>query len=134
MRLWLGAMGKFLKSEKTRQASFRAGSPYFSDAARADGIYKGRARSFCLPREHAQENLFPGIRQSAPEYFDAQTIKWHDGQDGKPSNHLCSSQVCCVNFLFPFADRPRALAEVREVRNSLGKIRSGLRRDSRSQH
>jgi hypothetical protein len=112
MRLWLGAMGEFLKSEKTRQASFRTGSPYFSDAARADGIYKGKAYPFCLPREHAEENLFPGIRESALAYFAAQRIKWHDGQGGKASNHLCTSQVCCVNFLFPFADEPRALAEV----------------------
>ena len=34
----------------------------------------------------------------------------HDGQDGKPSNHMCDSQVCCANFLFPFADKPEALA------------------------
>jgi hypothetical protein len=105
-------MGEFLESEKQHQAEFRASSPYFSDAARADGIYKGKARPFCLPLEYAEENLFPGIRQSALDYFSFQSIKWHDGQNGKPSNHLCSSQVCCVNFLFPFANRPRALAEV----------------------
>jgi hypothetical protein len=39
-------------------------------------------------------------------------IKWHDGQGRKPSNHLCDSQVCCVNFLFPFADKPEALVEL----------------------
>ena len=105
-------MSEFLDSEKQQQARFKTGSPYFSNAARADGIYKDKARPFCLPLEHAEENLFPGIRQSAPAYFASQGIKWHDGQDGKPSNHLCSSQVCCLNFLFPFADRPRALAEV----------------------
>jgi hypothetical protein len=49
---------------------------------------------------------------AAPAYFAAQSIKWHDGRNGKPSNHLCDSQVCCVNFLFPFANRPHALAEV----------------------
>jgi hypothetical protein len=27
-----------------------------------------------------------------------------------PSNHLCSSQLGCVNFLYPFASRPKALA------------------------
>jgi hypothetical protein len=105
-------MGKFLESEKPQQAKFKTSSPYFSDAARADGIYKGKARPFCLPQEYAEENLFPGIRQSAPAYFASQRIKWHDGQNGKPSNHLCDSQVCCINFLFPFANQPRALAEV----------------------
>ena len=105
-------MGEFLESEKPQQAKFKASSPYSSDAARADGIYKGKSRPFCLPLEHAEENLFSEIRQIAPAYFASQSIKWHDGQNGKPSNHLCDSQVCCVNFLFPFADKPRALAEV----------------------
>jgi hypothetical protein len=105
-------MGEFLESEKRQQAKFKTSSPYFSDEARADGIYKGKARPFCLPLEHAEENLFPGIRQGAPAYFASQSIKWHDGQSGKPSNHLCDSQVCCINFLFPFANQPRALAEV----------------------
>jgi hypothetical protein len=105
-------MGKFLESEKPHQVIFKASSPYFSNAARADGIYKGRLRPFCLPLGHAEENLFPEIRETALTYFASQGIKWHDGQNGKPSNHLCDSQVCCVNFLFPFADKPGALAEV----------------------
>jgi len=107
-----GAMGQFLEIEKPQQAKFKTSSSYFSDAARGDGIYKGKTRPFCLPLEYAEENLFPGIRKSAPAYFASQGIKRHDGRDGKPSNHLCDSRVCCLNFLFPFADRPRALAEV----------------------
>lgn len=105
-------MGAFLDAEKHRLAAFKATAPYFSDEARADGIYKRRLRPFCLPRECAEENLFLGIRQSVIAYFAAQEIKWHDAQDRRPSNHLCDSQVCCVNFLFPFANQPRALAEL----------------------
>jgi len=105
-------MGQFLEAEKLRQAAFRTSSPYFTDAARVDGFYKGRPRPFCVPRECAEENLFQGIRAPAPAYFERHQIKWHDGQDGKPSNHLCDSQVCCVNFLFPFADKPDALVEL----------------------
>jgi hypothetical protein len=105
-------MGQFLEREKLRQAEFKATSQYFSEAARAEGNYKGKSRPYCLPRELAEENLIPSIRQSAPGYFAKYSIKWHDGQDGMPSNHLCDSQVCCVNFLFPFASEPRALAEL----------------------
>ena len=43
-------------------------------------------------------------------YFARNQVKWHDGQGGNPSNHLCDSQVCCVNFLFPFYNQPEALA------------------------
>jgi len=105
-------MGEFLKDEKIKQAKFKASSPYFSDSARADGIYKSRPRPFCLPLEYAEENLFSEIRHTALAYFDSQGIKWHDGKNGKPSNHLCDFQVCCVNFLFPFADKPHSLVEV----------------------
>jgi hypothetical protein len=65
-----------------------------------------------LPRECAAENLFEDIRAPAPAYFARHEIKWHDGQDAKPSNHLCDSQVCCVNFLFPFVGKPDALVEL----------------------
>ncbi|MDO9131313.1 MAG: hypothetical protein Q7U34_15760 [Anaerolineales bacterium] len=105
-------MGRFLESEKPKQAELKASSPYFSNVARYDGVYKGKPRSFCLPVEHAEQNLFPAIRETALDHFAAHKIKWHDGQNGKPSNHLCDSQVCCVNFLFPFADKPDVLAEV----------------------
>ena len=105
-------MGIFLETEKVQQAGFRASSPYFSAAARNDGSYRGKDRSFCLPLECAEENLFLGIREAARTYFHTHSIQWHDGRNGNPSNHLCSSQVCCVNFLFPFANRPEALAIV----------------------
>jgi len=103
-------MGKFLKEEKPKQADFKAYEPYFSDAARVDGFYKSKYRPYCLPREHAEENLFPEIREPMQAYFARNEIKWHDGHEGKPSNHLCDSQVCCANFVFPFFDKPEALA------------------------
>jgi hypothetical protein len=105
-------MGRFLEGEKTKQAQFKASSFYFSAAARSEGIYKGKPRAFCLPVEFTEQNLVPEIRESALAHFAEHSIKWHEGQNGKPSNHLCDSQVCCVNFLFPFADKPAALAQV----------------------
>lgn len=102
-------MGAFLTSEKPLQAQFKR-SQFFSAAAQADGVYKNHAYPFCLPRECADENLFAGIRADALSYFERNGIKWHDGQDHNPSNHLCDSQVCCVNFLYPFARQPEALA------------------------
>lgn len=103
-------MGKFLQAEKSRQAKFKSTAPYFSPEAKYDGIYRKHAYPFCLPKELAEENLFQGIRESALDYFSNYQIKWHDGQRGKCSNHLCDSMVCGVNFLFPFANSPKALA------------------------
>jgi hypothetical protein len=105
-------MSKFLREEKPKQAAFKASSPYFSEKARMEGVYRDHSYPFCLPREYAYENLFPEIREPILSYFSRNKIKWHDGQQGNPSNHLCDSQVCCANFLFPFADKPRPLAEL----------------------
>lgn len=105
-------MGGFLEGQKPKQTEFKIVSAYFSDAARLEGVYKGKPRPFCVPIEFAEQNLFPEIRETALSHFEKHHIKWHDGQNGKPSNHLCDSQVCCVNFLFPFANKPDALAQV----------------------
>lgn len=105
-------MGKFLESEKQRLTEFKATSPYLSDTVRPDGVYKGKPRPFCVPRAYAEENLFPEIQQTVIAYFAKYEIKWHDGRGKRPSNHLCDSQVCCANFLFPFADKPTDLAKL----------------------
>ena len=55
------------------------------------------------------ENLYPEFRQAALDFYKSRQIKWHDGQAGQPSNHLCDSQVCCVNSLFPFSQDGKAL-------------------------
>jgi len=105
-------MGKFLISEKPKQVVFKQTSSYFSESARADGVYRKKSYPFCLPRENSAENLWQEIRQPAIEYFRRYGIHWHDGIGENPSNHLCDSQVCCVNFLFPFATQPQALADL----------------------
>lgn len=107
--------GRFLEAEKLHQTAFKADSLNFTAEARLDGMYRGSPRPFCLPTAHAEENLYAELREAALAYFSEQRIGWHDGsqqgagQFAKPSNHLCSSQVCCVNFLFEFADKPAAL-------------------------
>lgn len=102
-------MGQLLNAEKQRLSTWKQTTPYLSEEARHPGVYRGRARDFCLPRRSAEENLYPGIRLSALGYFAAFDIKWHDGRQCKCSNHLCDSMVSCVNFLFPFVDKPEAL-------------------------
>lgn len=56
-----------------------------------------------LPKR--QSNLSPSIRESAESSFAAEpVIQWH-----QHANHGLSSQVCCVNFLLPFASKPELL-------------------------
>lgn len=50
-------------------------------------------------------NLAPTIREGATAYFTRNGIAWH-----QHANHALSSQICCLNFLMPLADRPKLLA------------------------
>ena len=84
----------------------------FSPTACQPGFFPPVRRSFCLHEERAAENLHELIREDALQYFAKRGIRWHDGHNGAPSNHLCCSQSCCVNFWFPFVRAPRELASV----------------------
>lgn len=96
----------FRQAERECQVRFKTTSPSFSDEARSEpGTFRGHAYPFCLPVNRAEENLFPGIRHAAKAYFAAHRIKWHHGW-----NHMLSSQVQCVNCLFPLASSPSMVA------------------------
>lgn len=79
----------------------RAPAPY---SKRPDGP----AYDVCLPLDHAAHNLLPDAREIALDRFARLGIRWHDGWQSGPSNHLRDSQVQCVNALMPFVDDPHA--------------------------
>ncbi|WP_019905961.1 hypothetical protein [Methylobacterium sp. 77] len=58
-------------------------------------------------------NLAPAIKAVSPAYFERYGIAWH-----RHRNHGLSSQVCCINFLMPLAERPEALSRL--VATALG--------------
>lgn len=84
----------------------------FSERACRNGVYREARREFCLHEDFGAENLEGGIRDTALEYFEDRAIPWHDGTGSGPSNHLCCSQSCCVNFWFPFVQAPDQLGAV----------------------
>ncbi len=103
-------MPTFRDTEKQRYAQLKA--DLVSPDAAGPGMYKGQPRAFCLPQEHAGENLHPLVRDDAIRYFADHHIRWHDGIGEAPSNHLCSSQVACVNTLWLLTRDPDLLARV----------------------
>ena len=96
----------FRDREKERYRSIKPS--LFSREAQQDGLYRMRSRDFCLADECSDENLYWGVRASAIQYFNDRRIPWHDGLKSRtvPSNHLCCSQSCCINFLYPLASKP----------------------------
>jgi hypothetical protein len=102
----------FRDKEKARYEQIK--EKLFSEEARKNGFYKSIRRPFCLADEYSYENLYQSIRDSAITYSLIRGIPWHDGLKGRhlPSNHLCCSQSCCVNFLFPLMKRPDLLKAI----------------------
>ena len=49
-------------------------------------------------------NLFSPIRKDALAYFLHNNIEWwrNNGHKNKPTGHMLSSQISCINHLFPF--------------------------------
>ena len=124
-------MGKFLDKEKDRYIQYKGISPHLPEAARTAGVFRGKARPVCVPEDLAEINLFEGIREDVQTYFRDFEIKWHLGRNRNPTNHLCGSQVCCVNFLYSFSQYPDALVTL--LRPLFPTIRSmiSLDRDDR---
>jgi hypothetical protein len=101
----------FQSGEKKLQTAWKLTAKGLPRGAKRPGLYRNRMYPFCLPLEHAGYNLFHEIRRDAIDTFSRHGIIWHcPALPGLPSNHLCSSQVFAVNLLFPFIDKPDALA------------------------
>ena len=102
----------FRDTEKKRYEKLKL--VLFSPEAQAHGNYRGIARSFCLADGHSAENLYERIREDAIQYFQDRRITWHDGLDNRrlPSNHLCCSQSCCINFLYPMTTNEKLVSAV----------------------
>ena len=85
-------------------AAWKRASTVLPAEAKAPGVVKSRSGSpvevdYALPRDYAEHNLLPEVRSLALDLFRDLDISWHQGANGKPSNHLRSSQVQCVNAL-----------------------------------
>lgn len=86
---------------------YRQQEQFFASCDDAVTGYRGQAVR--LMPENWAANLHPDYRQRIVDSFFysdelTQSIGWHTHV-----NHGASSQVCCVNFLFPFVDRPDLL-------------------------
>lgn len=81
-------------------------SPYFVDV-NGGGKWKAGLQNIELPYiiEEGKElmNLYPTIREDAVDYFQQNGIGWwkSDNALNAPTGHMLSSQISCVNHLFP---------------------------------
>lgn len=79
----------------------------FFDGAKGGGIWHGnygdKAYPHILPEKDVQKNFYRPIRNDVVKYFSDNRIKWWGApkDDGsRPSGHILSSQIACLNHLF----------------------------------
>lgn len=66
------------------------------DGDTAGKIFLGTERDFVLM--DGEKNIFKPIRKDVIEYFSGNKISWWGGV--KPTGHVLSSQIACINHLF----------------------------------
>ncbi len=81
--------------ELQRQKAVRLKDALFGDPG--GGIYKQVPREFVLSKPEL--NLWPGFREDVLAYYSDNGITWWDSGD-KPTGHLLSSQIACINHLY----------------------------------
>ena len=74
------------------------------------GVFKKNSYPFILQDEN--NNLFPSSRQTILDYFRQNRISWWNG---KLTNHPLSSQVACLNHLFPLREDKEAVLSLIKI-------------------
>lgn len=62
-----------------------------------NGVYRGKPYSFIL--QNSDNNIYAPNREEILEYFSGNDVSWWGGK--KPTSHPLSSQIACLNHLFP---------------------------------
>ena len=81
-----------------------------------NGFFRKEHHPFVLNAR--TKNLYTPIRYKAIEYFADNNISWWGGY--WPTNHTLSSQIACINHLFPFRhDREAVLSLAKKVNSDI---------------
>jgi hypothetical protein len=86
--------------EKERQKAIDNREMIFKEPG--NGLLISKERKFVLSEPDL--NLWEGIRQDAKAYFSKNGITWWSGNK-EPTGPLLSSQISCINHLYPIRKR-----------------------------
>ena len=78
------------------------------DGAKAGKVYRGKKRDFIL--KDGEFNIYKPIRGEVKDYFKKNGIQWWGGKT--PSGHVLSSQIACINHLFPIRTKQDLLLRI----------------------
>ena len=104
-------MRDFYYSERDRHVALIEKTFFGQD--RGNGFFKGERYGFVL--RDGLNNLYEPIRRDALRYFEDNGVSWWGGK--KPTGHVLSSQIACLNHLMLIRKEPEAvLALINGVR------------------
>ncbi len=110
-------MKKFYNAERKRHLELIAKCFFVHD--KGNGFFKSKQYPFIL--KHPENNLYEPIRKDAIKYFKENGISWWGGT--KPTGHVLSSQITCLNHLFAIRKDPEAvLALVNGICNKFKEV------------
>lgn len=111
-------MKHYKDKECERQQALIEKSDIFNGTA-GGGRFIGKERPFVLT--NGESNLYAPIRNEAVAYFKDNGIGWWGGF--KPSGHVLSSQIACLNHLFAIRNEAEAVLSVlNNVRNEFTEV------------
>lgn len=111
-------MKNYKDKECERQQALIETSGLF-DGISGGGRFMGKERPFVL--KDGSHNLYAPIREQAIKYFRDNNVGWWGGS--KPSGHVLSSQVACLNHLFSVRnDADAVLAMLNNIRNEFTEV------------
>ena len=107
----------FYKEELRRQIMYYRN--YLSDIAAVGGIFDKAERDFVLIEDDCYFNLFSSIvegNDNVLTYFKEHEIAWwgENERKKKPTGHLVSSQIHCLNHLFALRNDPEVVKTIIE--------------------
>lgn len=100
-------MKNYKEKECIRQQTLIETSGLF-DGISGGGRFMGKERPFVL--SDGSHNLYAPIREEAIKYFRDNNIGWWGGS--KPTGHVLSSQIACVNHLFTLINDADAVLSI----------------------
>jgi hypothetical protein len=94
-RYW--EMTKMAFKAEQKKRGLRLIQEGFFDDDPGGGLLKNRSYPFVL--QDGLHNLHPSIRENVLAYFKENSVSWWGGK--YPTGHVLSSQIACLNHLFP---------------------------------
>lgn len=105
-------MREFYESERLKHEALIENGFFSPDYG--NGLFRRKRYKFAL--KNGLYNLFEPLRDDALKYFKYNGINWWSGK--KPTGHVLSSQIACVNHLMLFRkDHDTVLLLINGVRN-----------------